>query len=83
MKSNLWIKRILRCTAVIMLIAAVLTISVPASATPITTSVVEKQSLQTQIVPTGDDKWSTQFMLGADNIIRSMTFAANGDLFVG
>ena len=90
MISTSSVKIVLRLCAVAVLCLAWLSASSPASATqPSSSSGVRGLSVAPDgpapAAPSvaGDELWSSQFQLGADNWIYAALYAPNGDLYVG
>ncbi len=89
MNGHAWIERIMRTGVAIVLGIVLIPVAKPAGATAQALGAITDQSQSKQpqqpTLPTiaGDEKWSSQFVLGADDVIFAAVSAPNGDLYVG
>ncbi len=89
MNSNVWIKRTAVCVIVLTLIGVLLAGPSQAwadnrPAASRTNDLSRATELPRNITTgPGDEKWSSQFELGADNWVFSSVFAPDGDLYIG
>src|SRR5512143_183982 len=83
MNGKLWIEKLWTAAAAVTMIFALAAGTSPVAAASQSSASADDRYAPAIPAVAGDEKWSSQFMLGADGEVLAAVLAPNGDLFVG